>query len=60
LKLYPKSSKEKKYLHYIRIVFAADASHVQMVEIHEPDGDFTRIRFSKMTINGPLPDSLFF
>jgi outer membrane lipoprotein-sorting protein len=59
LKLFPKSSQEKKYLNHIRIVFALDASHVQMVEVHEPDGDFTLIRFLKMIINKPLPDSLF-
>jgi outer membrane lipoprotein-sorting protein len=59
LKLFPKSSQEKKYLDHIRIVFALAASHVQMVEVHEPDGDFTVIRFLKMTINRPLPDSLF-
>ena len=59
LKLFPKSSQEKKYLDHIRIVFAIDASHVQMVEVHEPDGDFTLIRFLKMAINRPLPDSLF-
>ncbi len=59
LKLFPKSSQEKKYFDHIRIVFALDASHVQMVEVHEPDGDFTLIRFLKMTINRPLSDSLF-
>lgn len=59
LKLFPKSSQEKKYLDHIRIVFALDTSHVQMVEVHEPDGDSTLIRFLKMTINRPLPDSLF-
>ena len=59
LKLFPKSSQEKKYLDHIRIVFALAASHVQMVEVHEPDGDSTLIRFLKMTINRPLPDSLF-
>jgi outer membrane lipoprotein-sorting protein len=59
LKLFPKSSREKKFLNYIRIVFTLDASHVQLVEIHEPDGDFTLIRFLKMIINKPLPDSLF-
>ena len=59
LKLFPKSSREKKYLDHIRIVFALDTSHVQIVEVHEPDGDFTLIRFLKMTINRSLPDSLF-
>ena len=59
LKLFPKSSQEKKYLNHIRIIFALDTSHVQTVEVHEPDGDFTLIRFLNMTINRPLPDSLF-
>jgi outer membrane lipoprotein-sorting protein len=59
LKLFPKSSQEKEYLSHIRIVFALDASHVKMVEVHETDGDFTLIRFLKMVINKPLPDGLF-
>jgi len=59
LKLFPKWPQEKKYLEYIRIIFAPTASYVQTVEVHEPDGDFTMIRFSNMTINRPLPDSLF-
>jgi outer membrane lipoprotein-sorting protein len=59
LKLFPKSSREKKYLDHLRIVFAVDASHVNRVEVHEPDGDFTLIRFLKVRINKSLPDSLF-
>lgn len=59
LKLDPKSAREKKYLDHLRIVFAADASHVRTVEVHEPDGDFTAIRFFNTQINAPLPDSLF-
>lgn len=59
LKLDPKSAREKKYLDHLRIVFAADASHVRTVEVHEPGGDFTAIRFFNTQINAPLPDSLF-
>ena len=59
LKLFPKSSQEKNSLNHIRIVFALDTSHVQMVEVHEPDGDFTLIRFLNIKINRPLPDNLF-
>jgi outer membrane lipoprotein-sorting protein len=59
LKLDPKSAREKKYLDHLRIVFATDASHVRTVEVHEPDGDFTAIRFINTQINAPLPDSLF-
>lgn len=59
LKLFPRSSREKKYLDHLRIVFAVDASHVNRVEVHEPDGDFTVIRLLKVRINKSLPDSLF-
>lgn len=59
LKLDPKSAREKKYLDHLRIVFATDASHVSTVEVHEPDGDFTAIRFFNTQINAALPDSLF-
>ena len=59
LKLFPIFSQEKKYLDHLRIVFAADAGYVNAVEVHEPDGDFTRIRFLNTRINEPLQDSLF-
>ena len=59
LKLVPIRSQEKKYLAHFRIVFTADASHVNAVEVHETGGDFTRIRFFNAIINTPLPDTLF-
>ena len=59
LKLFPLSSKEKKYVGHLRIAFADDASYVSAVEVHEPDGDFTRIRFLNTRINEPIKDSLF-
>ena len=59
LKLNPKFDREKKFLDHLRIVFAANAGHVRTVEVHEPDGDFTAIRFFNTQINSPLPDSLF-
>ena len=59
LKLVPVRSQEKKYLAHFRIAFAADASHVNFVEVHETGGDFTRIRFYNTIINTPLPDTLF-
>jgi outer membrane lipoprotein-sorting protein len=59
LMLLPISSQEKKYLDHLQISFAADASYVNEVEVHEPDGDFTRIRFSNIQLNKPLHDSLF-
>ena len=59
LKLNPKFDREKKFLDHLRIVFAANAGHVRTVEVHEPDGDFTTIRFFNTEINSPLPDGLF-
>ena len=59
LMLLPISPQEKKYLDNFRISFTADASYVSAVEVHEPDGDFTRIHFLNTVINHPLPDSLF-
>ena len=59
LKLVPIRSQEKKYLAHFRIAFAADASHVNTVEVHETGGDFTRIRFFNTIINTPLPNTLF-
>jgi outer membrane lipoprotein-sorting protein len=59
LKLVPRSASEKDYLHHIRIVFAADLSHVSVVEIHQTDGDFTRITFRNIVVNGTRRKDLF-
>ena len=58
LMLLPISPQEKKYLDHLLITFAADASYVAAVEVHEPDGDFTRIQFLNTRINNPLHDCL--
>ena len=34
------------FLDHLLIEFAAEAGHVRQVEVHEPGGDFTRIRFT--------------
>lgn len=44
---------------HLLIAFAADGSHVTLVEIHDQDGDFTRIRFVNARVNPDLPESLF-
>ena len=59
LMLFPISPQEKKYLANLRISFATDTRYVRAVEVHEPDGDFTRIQFLNTVINTPLNDSLF-
>ena len=59
LKLVPIRSQEKKHLAHFRIVFTADGSHVNAVEVHETGGDFTRINFFNTIVNHSLSDTLF-
>jgi outer membrane lipoprotein-sorting protein len=59
LKLIPLLPQMKEHLDHVRILFAADARHVVLIEVMESDGDFTRIRFSNTYINLPLSDDLF-
>jgi outer membrane lipoprotein-sorting protein len=59
LTLIPLSFQEKKFLVYITIAFSEDWTHVRSVELHEKDGDFTRIRFLNTLLNSSLPQDLF-
>lgn len=47
------------FLDHLLIVFASDGSHVQSVEVHEKDGDYTRLLFKNTVINQPLAKDLF-
>jgi outer membrane lipoprotein-sorting protein len=58
LRLEPLAGAEE-FLDHLQVVFAADGSHVQSVEVHERGGDFTRIRFIDGVVNGPLPADAF-
>jgi outer membrane lipoprotein-sorting protein len=59
LKLSPHSSAEKKYLAFIRLIFSSTENYVSAIEIHEPGGDYTLVKFSGMKINNPLPEDIF-
>lgn len=59
LKLVPLSPTEKKHLSHLSIAFSPDWVHVDSVEIHEKGGDYTRITFSNVSLNQPLPKNLF-
>jgi outer membrane lipoprotein carrier protein len=59
LKLVPLAEQVRKHLAHIRIVFAADARHVDTLEIQETGGDMSRVRFTDVVLNDPLPVSLF-
>lgn len=59
LELYPKSAVAKEFLTHLVVTFSEDQSTVSVLELHETDGDFTRIRFTDTSINTPLPDTTF-
>lgn len=59
LRLEPLSAATAGFLHHLLISFSADGRYVKSVEVHEKDGDFTRIRFFNASVNKPLPGSLF-
>lgn len=44
---------------HLLIAFAADDSHVTSVEIHDRDGDFTRLTFVNTRVNPELPATTF-
>jgi len=47
------------FLDHLLIAFVQDGSHVRSVEVHEKDGDYTRLRFENTMINQPLAKDLF-
>lgn len=59
LRLVPKRARTREFLDHLDVEFAPGGKSVRVVELHEPDGDFTRIEFSHTVINGPLPEGLF-
>ncbi len=59
LRLIPLQDGAKEFLDYLLIHFDDGGQHVETVEIHEPGGDFTRIRFSDTLLNQPLDPDLF-
>ena len=59
LQLFPRDPGEAGFIEQLQILFAADNSHVALVEIHEIGGDKTLMRFSQVEVNRELPDSDF-
>ncbi len=64
LKLLPPKSdssdgENRQFLAYLLITFNASDSFVETVEIHEIDGDYTRINFNNSTVNTELNKSIF-
>jgi outer membrane lipoprotein-sorting protein len=59
LRLEPLSAATAGFLSYLLIGFSGDGRYVKSVEVHEKDGDFTRIRFLNTSVNKPLPADIF-
>lgn len=59
LRLEPRSAATAGFLHHLLINFSADGRYVRSVELHEKDGDYTRIRFVNAAVNKPLQADLF-
>ena len=59
LRLEPRTAAGAGFLHHLLITFSADGRYLRSVELHEKDGDFTRISFVNTRVNAPLPADLF-
>lgn len=59
LELRPRSEIAKEFLAHLVVSFTHDNSTVSSLELHETDGDFTRIRFKDAQINTPIPPKTF-
>lgn len=59
LRLEPRSAATADFLKHLLISFSPDGRYVKSVEVHEKDGDFTRIKFVNAVVNKPLAADLF-
>ncbi|WP_207261045.1 outer membrane lipoprotein carrier protein LolA [Desulfovibrio sp. Huiquan2017] len=59
LELHPRSELAKEFLANLVITFAEDGVVLHSLELHETDGDFTRISFDQSQLNTSLPDTTF-
>lgn len=58
-RLTPRSKETREFLSHMIIKFVPDGSALELLELHEADGDFTRILFGAPEVNGTLPDATF-
>lgn len=59
LQLFPLDLGEAGFIEQLQILFAADSSHVELVEMYEAGGDKTLLRFEKVQVNRVLPAEAF-
>lgn len=59
LELRPKSATAQEFLRHLKVIFTDDKTGVEVLELHEPGKDFTRIQFENQIINGTLSPDVF-
>nr|WP_287410798.1 outer membrane lipoprotein carrier protein LolA [Pseudodesulfovibrio sp.] len=59
LRLVPKSSALKSVVSHLRIEFSPNAKSVSVVELHDVDGDYTRLSFYETLLNPSIPEGVF-
>lgn len=59
LELIPSSETARAFIKHLLVTFSKDNVTIDTLELHESDGDFTRILFTSTEINTPLPKTTF-
>lgn len=59
LELRPKSETARSFIQKLVVRFGQDKRTMNQIELHEADGDFTRIIFTNQAVNAPLPAETF-
>lgn len=59
LELRPRGDMARQFLSHLTVGFAPDRNTIELLELHETDGDFTRISFNNPTINSALDETTF-
>ncbi len=59
LQLTPRDAGEASFIKHLEISFGSDRRYVHEVLLQEQSADYTRITFSRVNINKPLPGDIF-
>lgn len=59
IQLRPKSDVTREFLEHLTVSFSPDSATISSLELHETDGDFTRISFTGQRLNLTLPEDTF-
>lgn len=57
--LTPRDEAARQFISHMTVTFTPDGDALERMEIHEADGDFTRVLFAAPQVNAPLPEATF-